>query len=75
MRQLLWEVMTKNTLQSTMREEEGGGRDMVAAKVRGQGLLGKGEDGDCHRIAGGMQRNDPSLAAAMEKETMVMARL
>jgi hypothetical protein len=36
-----------------MREEERGGTYTVAAKVRGQGPLGRGGGSNCHHVAGG----------------------
>ena len=56
----------------TFNHEGGGGgekSDTVAAKVRGWG-----GGGDCRRVAGGVQWNDPSLAAAKEEETKATVR-
>ncbi len=56
----------------------GGGRgrsDTAVVKVSEQGPLGRGGDGDCHRVVGGEWQNDSFPAAAKEEEPSVMARL
>jgi len=80
MRRLLWEVTAKNfTINHNHNHNHkgGGGRgrsDTAVVKVSEQGPLGRGGDGDCHRVVGGEWQNDSFPAAAKEEEPAVMAR-